>query len=356
MINKKPLLAFALSGLLPTSATKAWEVDSWSTRAEVQSFGENPVDLYLINDRVNTQIRFAVDIYNLEEKGCSPEERDHIAHYVADALSSQIGADTIEEWVQDGDVNSYKKPNKGQVIYGIKQRFYTLQGLLNLNGYTIGPDKIGHFFDQGHDVFLEYRKSKSKSDAIIKSFKVANELEHGVWGLSGVSSGVKSFGDISANFSGLQFYRKLTEGRSPYLKCENGKYSVVKDFDFTSYVNSSWDEAINCSIFTETKVPFKGQWVDKRIEDRTNVQKGYLGFLAKHELTCPIKQSDCDKLVKINCARYFVSPVCISKAAKVNDCNLNDVIEFKDFRYSDYKFDRGQNADLKKDGGNSAIQ
>ena len=106
------------------------------------------------------------------------------------------------------------------------------------------------------------------------------------------TTGVRSFGDLAANFGGMGFYRDLLYGPNPFLRCIGGRYSRVRAFDWADYVNSAWDEAINCSEF--------GPGL------RSTVTRN----LATRGVTCPVAVTECEGLAALPCSSHYVSPAC----------------------------------------------
>ena len=80
------------------------------------------------------------------------------------------------------------------------------------------------------------------------------------------TTGVFSHADLVANFNGLRFWMALTpngklglddpltgEKLKPYFKCQDGKWSLVREFDWMEYIDHGWEEHINCSNFKGEK-------------------------------------------------------------------------------------------------------
>ena len=105
------------------------------------------------------------------------------------------------------------------------------------------------------------------------------------------TTGVVSYGDLMANHSGLQFWLSLTDGANPLFKCMQGQWKQVRPFDFSQYVNSGWDEAINCSEFRE----YTAKAVEKNQEtlEKKSAQRG-----KKDRYLCPVSTGECKKLSK----------------------------------------------------------
>jgi hypothetical protein len=145
----------------------------------------------------------------------------------------------------------------------------------NFNGTLAGIDKLDHFFSGGGMLWEKYEKDGDKNFAKIMEMNV--NMENGSWGLAG--PGVKSYGDLAANWHGLQFYHNLLDGNEPYFKCINNKWVNVKKFDIAFYADDLWDESVNCSAFPELK---QADHFAKNLRSR--------------HITCPMLKSKCENL------------------------------------------------------------
>lgn len=113
---------------------------------------------------------------------------------------------------------------------------------------------------------------------------VSHIQENGSWGLG--FTGVKSYGDMAANFEGYQFWAQLTSGSNPYFRCSNHKWKMRRAFHWTEYVSDSWDEGINCN---EYKTKHMQATVDYRVRK----------LAARHRWPasrCPVTPSSCSAL------------------------------------------------------------
>lgn len=174
----------------------------------------------------------------------------------------------------------------------------TLQSIIKVNGVNIGSDKLGHFFDQGFDLFqkefsINANSLTSENDGLKKALDYSMSTEDGMFGLK--SSGVKSYGDLSANYGGSVFWKDLSQGPHPIVSCQDGKYKVVRSFDFQDYVTEAWDEGINCSEYSES------------------MTKQVAANLESRKTSCPVEVAKCQGLEKKYPAEVLgkiLSPVC----------------------------------------------
>jgi hypothetical protein len=174
----------------------------------------------------------------------------------------------------------------------------TLQSIIKVNGVNIGSDKLGHFFDQGFDLFQKEYSINSNSltgenDGLTKALDYSMSTEDGMFGLK--SSGVKSYGDLSANYGGSVFWKDLSLGSNPLVSCQDGKYKVSRPFDFKDYVTDAWDEGINCSEYSDSMT----QQVEANLKARNT--------------SCPVEVAKCQGLEKKYSAEVLskiLSPTC----------------------------------------------
>jgi hypothetical protein len=129
--------------------------------------------------------------------------------------------------------------------YSIVGRLFNMASTINVAGHKIGTDKLGHFFDMGFE-FFNLHKNGADLTALLE--RSASE-QQGIWGL--YTTGVKSFGDMTANIDGFRFWQDmLGEGEHPYFVCENGSLKQIRAFLWSDYVSAGWTESINCSAYS----------------------------------------------------------------------------------------------------------
>ena len=87
-----------------------------------------------------------------------------------------------------------------------------LSPTVNVHDAYMGLDKLGHFFQQGHEYFREYRAEEGRggdeSAALARAVRLGVSQERGIYGEAMV--GVYSNADLAANYAGLKFYLNLT--------------------------------------------------------------------------------------------------------------------------------------------------
>lgn len=127
---------------------------------------------------------------------------------------------------------------------GFVDTFVNLGPTVNVAGFHVGTDKLGHFMDMGYDLYLRSRAGQGVLSLLAQSHRE----EGGLWG--SLMTGVKSYGDIASNFDGHRFWTDLIEaGPRGFLICENGQFKQVREFKWSDYISAAWTEAINCSAY-----------------------------------------------------------------------------------------------------------
>ena len=134
-------------------------------------------------------------------------------------------------------------------------------------GVITGTDKLGHFFGEGMDL-LPYGRDVRGVFNFGKAYKQNRKYEDGVLGTD--STGVFSFGDMSASVQGTRFFDTIVKykhgsvAEKPTIYCSKVKkvvngaerlvpafvYNEQKPFRWCDHVNHSWDESLNCSDYT----------------------------------------------------------------------------------------------------------
>lgn len=121
---------------------------------------------------------------------------------------------------------------------------------MQAGGIYFGVDKLSHFASTGRRYFKEYLKNLKKGlsgeEAENQAIHLGLSNEAGILGIW--ASGVFSYGDLEANYQGLQFYKKFCLNQNDtYLSNVNGRWELVKVPDVKDYVNPYWDETFNLS-------------------------------------------------------------------------------------------------------------
>lgn len=286
------MLVFALVAIAAARG-RAEEVDNFF--ADKSSYP--PAANEALNKIVNQRLQHFTELFNNEKLGrCEWDGEEGINRkifYFLDQNYSAIGNELRDRSDKSfGDIKFMGPSSNPNSIYDGADVPCCVQSL-NVNGTLIGLDKIDHFFGNGGILKTKY-DAGIKDDATLMQLNVAQE--HGIWGLKDM--GVKSYGDLAANWQGLKFYRELFEGKNPYYKCEKGVMTQVRQFKIEDYFNRAWSESTNCSAFVSTEIAAK---VAENVKARG--------------LKCPMNADDCAEMNRIYkddplAAENLISPVC----------------------------------------------
>lgn len=320
-----------------------------------------------VNDLVNWHLKEVADILAKKPFRC---EREKIIKALEIAIggnwTSTVGElqgnlpsrwyDTdprqqaIEKIVSGAEIFGGTDKDKSATIYRDTPRLINGSCCINrikVNGIIVGLDKLDHFLGNGGELWIQYDRAKRAKDPLDKMdvLKLNVLQEHAAWGLK--DWGVKSYGDISANWAGFKFWEELLDGPNPYYVCKNNKLSLVRKFDIKNYVDESWNEAINCSSYNS-----------KEFADVVKKNMRAAG------LKCPMDASICKKLSQKYAnspeeQKAILSPLCLqpnsnfSQIEQPVEGSWDDLVQgakgltFKTFwsylkrQYSNLKYDLG---------------
>jgi hypothetical protein len=203
-------------------------------------------------------------------------------------------------------------------IEGFSLNLKELSDIVNVDGYLVGLDKIGHFFAQGWQYFdLTYYDGKTLDEAI----EWGRQKEAGMFGYT--TTGIFSYADLVANLNGWRFWNKVLLKRDdplkggianffnrPYVKCKiqildsirSGKiiraWEYNTRFDLSDYIDGAWDEGNNCNSYAD---PIIEEKVTARIK---NVDPDF---------ACPLVAEHCvDARDKYGYyAKFVLHPYCL---------------------------------------------
>jgi hypothetical protein len=284
--------------LLPVLA-HASEGDAFSARLFTDYKDMEP----LLNDEVNRRMAEALVKANKKKHACVPEVA--IKAMEGEFLRPVVGV--FEFWSSHNNVlqghyvkikNSIYKDLKISENWPVQLGKFGMATFFNVNGTLVASDKFGHFFDEGHTYYdMVKRQGLPMQDALDKGIS----LEEGIYGYE--RSAVFSYGDLVANRNGYEFWNNLLNAKDGdnYIGCENSKFYLRKQFKFSKYVDDGWDEAINCSKYS-----------NKSVEDRVMKVIADLEKSSGQKLACPAEREKCAAIVKKYQAEkeYLISPMC----------------------------------------------
>lgn len=259
----------------------------------------------LVNQLVNQELKYLRDRINTDSRA-SCDRKYLIDRFLArlNGNNSKIG-DRLKAAVTDQQTSNLFRIFDGNSVYhGIPEVKYCCIATLNLSNTPVGIDKVDHFFGNAGMLWQEWenRPENERSESMI--LQMAANQEEGDWGIA--MTGVKSYGDIGANWSGFKFYRQLLDGPNPFFTCKDNRLELIREFKIEDFINKTWTESVNCSAFRTAEIA-----------------KTFVANLKLRGMTCPSKPSDCEEIMALYekepiVQRGVISPSCYS-GRKIED-------------------------------------
>ncbi|MDC1175082.1 hypothetical protein OAT67_06790, partial [Bacteriovoracaceae bacterium] len=265
--------ALSLVTLLTQASLSAAEVDSFTNR-----FTPIEDSLDLINKKSNEYFQQAMERANKKNKGCNEKRlykslrkyfRNHWTGEFNKWLMDAEEVDRITVSIRDGIYQDFKWYQA--IIPGVYARVFRDPSaqLIKVNGVLLGWDKFEHFMGSGYNYF---KKNYLKGKGIKEAMKIGYKAETGYMGAQ--TTGVKSYGDLIANFNGMRFWNHVLQknddvlgvefNEGPYVQCVNDRWVQVKELDWSRYIDHAFDEGVNCSTF-------KNQKMSDNVEERISI-------------------------------------------------------------------------------------
>jgi hypothetical protein len=355
--------AVLISILLISFGASSYEVDQFTNRNFPLKDSTKEIDAEIqsrLDEAVKQTNGSNAGLLGIGATPCdgTPQDQDKarftLFQNLRDLLTSRTPIGEIEKFATESKTISKRKIPIDESIYAeAKEKSFVLKKfgidpVIKVNGVQIGTDKLGHFIDQGYDLYLDnfHRKdSKGRREGVLRSSKSS---EMNGFGIS--TTGVYSYADTAANYHGSEFWNNLCgnpkgeltdEERkyfekyrclpNAYLKCENKKwlFNPKRKFTLADYVNPSWDEGINCSSYDEE---ISGL-VFKRMQ-MTNTRKGGINQ------PCPVEPEKCAEIAKLYASgikKKIINPICRNVENKIKknepiDPNIRFDYTFRDFK------------------------
>lgn len=263
-MKKLKILTIA-SFLALTSSLNAAETDQFYAAQAVIRDSSTEMNAFF-----HEKIELALDIVNLKKNPVSCRLA------AKEVLKQVVGEFSLSEYIKNksfSKISVYtqksplierfppetvsEKDYRSQSIYRHRPFPVNVVGVartLNLNGIYIGTDKLGHFSIVGKTYYKNFLKAledglaleEAQTYAILKGFKQEIAL------LGYAVGGTFSYGDLEANYQGLQFGRNMCEGETPYLIQSKNLWvhNPAHNFDIKKYINPKYDEAYNVSFWS----------------------------------------------------------------------------------------------------------
>ena len=240
----------ALLTLVLTSNVWALETDQFHAASRVLKESSGPINEYI-------QDKFDIAIKKANEK----KKQLACAELADDVMSEIVGRFSISKISQfaknSPDIERYPDDSVKTSTYINEISIYAGAGFpfnvakisrtINVGGVYIGTDKLGHFALVGRNYYRAYqdnlKKGMSKRDA--EKAAVLKGIKQEVHILGYTLGGVLSYGDLEANYQGLQFAISMCEGENPYLVKKNGEWTKNEQriADIKNIINPKMDES-----------------------------------------------------------------------------------------------------------------
>lgn len=293
------------------------EPDNFSARLDPKAEIANAS----LNQTVNLVLSRAIEDVNFKSKNKSCD-KSMLMNALKDDLDRNFPNITNYVYLNlpfSGPLSYSDVPYVGSIPYGRTTYSPSVKIKTNEEDFYIGIDKIDHFFSHG---FLYWsivgEDPKLPDEKVKKALELGIAQEEGPWGLQ--FTGVKSYGDLSANYKGMTFWRDLLNGDNPIVACENNQFVLKRPFELENYFDSSMDESVNCSSFVS--------------ED---MLKSIKTFTDKNNVSCPVSPAACERFVKTYpkiVAENILHPLCkktgasqIEKASKLTSKDIIDGVQ-----------------------------
>jgi hypothetical protein len=277
------LLSLLCTILCVPTFLSAAEIDSLSARYSLRRDA-----LGRINSVMNERLAEGVESANEEDDGCDAEA---LYAELKDAVAQSyflVGHGIAEQLREDELIPRDHTPLSRSVYQdlafftGISMQLADLMGTVRLAGHEVGLDKFGHFFAEGWSYF---KIAYLDDEGVAAAMDWGENTERTYFGR--FTTGIYSYADLTANFNGMRFWRRVLgdgedplgqeRAEQPYVACQQDRWVLQERLDLGEYVDAAWDEGNNCTEFSteENRARFRARV--SHLEDR------YL-----HRFTCPI--------------------------------------------------------------------
>ena len=295
----------------------ASEIDSFTRRFEPL---ENSAPV--INAKVNEFIAGAIERANSVGRGCDEDTlydeikkdldillfRGPLILYLVD--SPGVAKHTL---AREESIYKYFRMDDGfLLVFPLVDALGVGMGVtFNFNGVYVGSDKFEHIFGPGNTYFDSVYRKKEDLATVLYNGMIEEYIFRG-----GCTTGVYSYADLFAGFTGMRFWNHilqqypdiLGEDIGPYVQCQANRWVPVKDIDLGFYINPGFDEGYNCSSLMTT-------------DGLNGVKKALAELNAQHgtdRYKCPLDADVIDQLY----AKYRI-PLVSNNAYTVADFIFN---------------------------------
>lgn len=270
----------------------------------------------IMNRQANAMIARAVADAKAKNRGCDSRSLYRSMHKYF-SFKNDLNGGLYNHWLVKSDDVYRAEVRIKDSIFGdfdfLNAPFFRIahpdSRELQVGKHRIGTDKVDHFFSRGLRFFSSQGFAMPNYLDLRKLLRNAIKLESGLWGQ--FATGVFSYGDLAANFHGLRFWSHVLSGSGdpmgknlgPYVRCQGNEWSVTsKRFDWSKYLDDSFDETINCNMFSEKHLV---EIVEKRLAEMSAARGKPLG--------CPVNSTRYRALNKryrdLGLLEYMINPM-----------------------------------------------
>jgi hypothetical protein len=307
--------------LMMGASSQAYEVDNVTC-----GFRKMKDARIQINAETNKRIRQAINVYNFRAKAqgskSPPPCGQGVLQFIRGSLANAWFGN-LESWVDDAPIDKCL-PSKRESIYKDVWVYESpviwlagLNSVINVNGTYVGADKFSHFMNEGYQ-YYELAKSSNMQIPVTdpKNLRILTAIgrneEEDDYGWS--ATGVKSYADLVADYSGMEFWSTIIDGPKPMLTCINGEWVQAYPFRWEDHVNQGMDESINCNAYYSENM-------------QNEVNGATAGILEKYDYhkstKCPIDPAKCREVIAAikpaELVDELVSPRCMGESDEFQD-------------------------------------
>lgn len=233
----------------------AKEVDTFSL------VNESMTDVATLLDKeINIHLIAAIEVSNRESTICSRTAlygsiRKEFSNHVFDRFTKKLfRSKTFPKTTIKVADSIYSDVGLSAPFLWVQVKLGSELIAIQYNGVRIGLDKLEHFFGSG---YLYFEKRYLEHAPLSEALSFGAKREIGI--LGGYTTGVISFADLSANFSGMRFWNHLLnenpdviddQALEPYIACNDNKWTLIHPVTLRNYVDRTWDEAFNCNRYS----------------------------------------------------------------------------------------------------------
>ena len=176
----------------------------------------------------------------------------YFSHVFKGLLSSKL-----RKWFREsGEIETYP-PRETTSVYQYQERsvyrgrsfpyYLPMSRTVRLGEVYLGTDKVSHMFGFGRRSFKLYLECRAggmtdiEAERRVIRWSIAQESTI----VGKLVDGVMSYGDLEANYQGMQMLKDLCMGPNPFFIKEDGVWKHTRPLDVLPYITPNFDESYN---------------------------------------------------------------------------------------------------------------